>query len=639
MRLEWIGALVVLLALALVVAPPAPMVRAGLEIFDAMHRWVPAGAASGDVWIVEIDELSLQSEGRWPWPRARLAALIDSILAAGAATVALDIMFPETDSGQPAPGAPSNDALLARSLSSGKVLLGYYFEFEAQRGGGTGSQLHPLPVAFVDTRASAVLDLFAAGGTIHSIPELAAAAAGSGFLNAGLDRDGKLRRVPLLMRYVDRIYPSLPLAAVLRRQGISTVALETAWHGGRAVRWSDRRIATSRDATAIPARTLRSGQVPRISAATVLRGGPAVNVLRNRLVIVGGSALGLQDAVTTPADPRMPGVEVQAVTAENLLHGSFLERPPMAQAIEALATLVAGAIAVAVCISLPPGAALALIAVLLGACSAGAIGLLISAQWLVLPLGPVLAVAAATAVLVPLRLRRRERHAAQTAEQQQSAKEFALMAVAEVLDLRDPVPGCNPGTFPLLVRLLCEAAARHPRFAAELAPETIDRIVELAPLRDIGKAGVPDSVLQKRSPLTPKEAELLRLHVEQGRQVLDRARRRSGFRDQEVLRLATAIVYSHHERWDGTGYPKGLRAGAIPLAGRVLAIADAYQTLTSRKLPQDTMPHDIAVRILAAGRGTHFDPDLIDIFLENHQFWREAIAGEDAARRKGAASS
>jgi putative two-component system response regulator len=137
----------------------------------------------------------------------------------------------------------------------------------------------------------------------------------------------------------------------------------------------------------------------------------------------------------------------------------------------------------------------------------------------------------------------------------------------------------------------------------------------LAPLHDIGKVGVPDSVLNKPGRLTPEELAEMQRHPVYGRDVILKAEKNALVRDDEVLSLAKAIVYTHHERWDGTGYPEGLKGNDIPIPGRIVAVVDVYDASTTRTLYRAPSSHDQALAFIVSGGGTHFDPDVIAAFI------------------------
>lgn len=170
------------------------------------------------------------------------------------------------------------------------------------------------------------------------------------------------------------------------------------------------------------------------------------------------------------------------------------------------------------------------------------------------------------------------------------------------------------------IKLLAEAALARRIYAPELDAEQVDLMVKAAPLHDIGKIGIPDSILRKPGKLTADEFEVMKTHTEMGRAALESAEKRLGERTP-FSAMAQAIAYSHHERWDGSGYPLGLKGNEIPLAGRFMAIVDVYDALVSERVYKKGMSHAEAVAIIAAQSGRHFDPKLVEVFLEiEHEF-------------------
>ena len=139
--------------------------------------------------------------------------------------------------------------------------------------------------------------------------------------------------------------------------------------------------------------------------------------------------------------------------------------------------------------------------------------------------------------------------------------------------------------------------------------------------------GVSDRVLNKPGPLTPEEAVEMRSHPELGRDVIVRAEARVGVRDDVTLQIAKDIVYTHHERWDGTGYPQGLRGTDIPIPGRIMAVVDVYDAVRARSLYSACRSHEETVDLIVAGKHSHFDPDVVDAFLRVSASF-EAVSSE-----------
>jgi len=143
---------------------------------------------------------------------------------------------------------------------------------------------------------------------------------------------------------------------------------------------------------------------------------------------------------------------------------------------------------------------------------------------------------------------------------------------------------------------------------------TVELLFKTSLLHDIGKIGVPDHVLLKAGPLTDEEFAIMRRHCRRGAHVISIIEAKLGQND--FLRMAKEITLSHHERWDGSGYPQGLAGQQIPLSARLMAVADVYDALTTRRVYKPAFPHTEAVKIIREKRGSHFDPVLVDVFLE-----------------------
>ena len=198
-------------------------------------------------------------------------------------------------------------------------------------------------------------------------------------------------------------------------------------------------------------------------------------------------------------------------------------------------------------------------------------------------------------------------------------KDVTIFALANLAETRDPETGAHIRRTQTYVKRLAEALREHPRFRTELNDATIELLYKSAPLHDLGKVGVPDAILLKPGRLTEEEFAEIKKHPTHGRDALASAARLLG--DNSFLRYAMEISYSHHEKWDGSGYPEGLKGDAIPLSGRLMAVADVYDALISVRPYKRAFTHDEATDLIVKGRGAHFDPDLVDAFIEiNHEF-------------------
>jgi putative two-component system response regulator len=203
---------------------------------------------------------------------------------------------------------------------------------------------------------------------------------------------------------------------------------------------------------------------------------------------------------------------------------------------------------------------------------------------------------------------------AERTEQLERTKDAVVYSMGALAEARDEETGAHILRTREYVKVLGNALARHTRYSKVLTPRTINLISRAAPLHDIGKVGVPDSILQKSGTLSENERKQMDQHVIYGRDAIISAEQHIGATD--FTAVAKEIAFSHHEKWDGSGYPLGLSGDAIPLSARMMALADVYDALVSRRYYKPPMPHTEARDQILKGRGTHFDPDLVDAFVE-----------------------
>ena len=355
-----VGRSLSLALLALLVAvrvwDPPPVEALRLRTFDAYQAIQPRPILPGrPVMIVDIDEASLRELGQWPWPRTRVADLVDRLTAGGAIAIAFDIVFAEPDRLSPGLVAeslrdldpatraalaalPSNDEVLARSIKASRVILG-------QTALGTHATVEgaePPPVTGFATRGpdpSAYLSRFP--GLLRNVPVLEAAAAGRGLFTIAPEQDGIVRRVPIVMKVDDSAVPTLTLEILRVLTGTDTITMRTDRSGMESVALNGLNLPTD-----------QYGQVwlhfsphdPEkfISARDLLAGRVAREKLQNKIVMVGTSAIGLLDNKTTPIERSMPGVEVHAQLLESALTRQTLSSPDYATVVELFVAIAVG---------------------------------------------------------------------------------------------------------------------------------------------------------------------------------------------------------------------------------------------------------------------------------------------------------
>jgi putative two-component system response regulator len=202
-------------------------------------------------------------------------------------------------------------------------------------------------------------------------------------------------------------------------------------------------------------------------------------------------------------------------------------------------------------------------------------------------------------------------------------QEVIFKAMGTLAEYRDPETGGHIKRTQNYVRVLGEKLSDHPKYKDFFKSKNIDLLYLSAPLHDIGKVGVPDNILLKPGKLTDEEFVEMKKHTTYGYEAILAAETELDEESSAFLKFAKEIAHTHQEKWDGSGYPNGLKEDEIPISGRLMAVADVYDALISKRVYKPPFPHEKAVSIIQEGRGTHFDPDMVDAFLELEDNFRQ----------------
>jgi len=644
-------------------SPPPLFQLVDHKIYDVMHRRLPAISDPDGPIIVDIDEKSLAEIGQWPWPRYIVARLLTRIQDMEARAVGVDIVFAEPDRTSVHRveadlsrevrarvriiGVPdnyrNNDAIFADTLRAGPFVLGYPFFYAPKAIPDTGGyDLHPLPLAVAASHGTDpdALDLPRALDVTPNLPPFCEAAPASGFINASPDEDGVLRKIGMVTRFRGRFYPSLALATFIEATGARHPVLKTTRRLPESLRMTVNgkplRIPLDREGYLQIRYYSGPGAFESIPASDLLLGRVSMDALRDRIVFVGSSAPALSDSHPTPLHPLVPGIEVHATVARNMLGRDFIARPWWAVWTESAGVALAGLFSILLLLwrrALWGFLAIGLMGILL---TVGSQQLLSGGGLFLSPQFPAIAMISNFSILTLIKFLREELKNREQTEMLLQAQELTLHSLASLAETRDNETGNHLIRTQEYVRILAEYLGRNSSRFAELDEERIGYLYKSAPLHDIGKVGIPDRILLKPTRLTEAEFEVMKQHPRYGRDALLRAEERLGSGlASPYFRYARDVVYAHHEKWAGGGYPLGLSGEEIPLAGRIMALADVYDALRGKRVYKPAFSHAKARNIILAGRENHFDPEVVDAFLAlEDRFVRIAEEFSDSERRE-----
>jgi len=553
------------LLLAALIAIGAGAVAWGTGALDSLERGTvrarfgirPESPPRGVAVVAIDDDTFSQLHRQWPFPRSLHARAIDRLHAAGARGIVYDVQFTE-------PTSPREDMALYRSVAAagGAVLA----TSESDGGGRTN-----------------VL------GGDENLARAHARAAASNFVN---DPGGSLTRYPWKVAGLQSV-----AAVAAERYGGARLSAAS-FQGGNA--WIDYRGAP--------------GTVPTLSFASVVSGHFDPAAVRGKIVVVGATAPTLQDVHSTPVGGSrlMSGPEVQANAIWTALHGNPLRSAPgwldlalliLLGSMPCLARLRFG-VATSVLASLAAATLYAAAGQI--AFDAGTI-VAVAAPLGTLGVGIVSMVAASHRM--ESRERRRVSHDNAILEQRvrertEELRETQMEIISRLgaaVESRDSETGSHIERIGFLAQRLA--------LAVGMSHGDAERIGHASAMHDIGKIGIPDKILLKPASLDPTEWELMQTHTTVGATVLSGSR-------SSLIRLAEVIALSHHERWDGSGYPFGLAGEKIPLAARICAICDVYDALTSKRPYKEASTPEEALAEIEREIGSHFDPELGRAFLQ-----------------------
>lgn len=605
----------------------------GLDFFF-YDRFMKSAVANGDsypmapITIIDIDETSLSAVGQWPWPRYQLAQLVGAVAQMNPKAIGLDILLPEPDrtsliniktqfekdfslnlgfTGVP-PTLGDNDAYAAQVLKKAGVVGTRYFYFDHFNKQECNLKN---PFKIIDT--TGLLVLHRATGVLLNVPSIEDSLEFAGFMNNQQDGDGILRQTPLLIEFQGNIFPNLALSTLIKGQKVSQVMILKDFYG-LFIKVGEYKIPITQEGYMQLGFAGHFTRYKFVSAMDLLNNMvPPADIL-GKNIFIGSSAVGLNDVHHTLFDSQFPGVAVQAVILDNILKGKQIIRPLWSEKIIFTLSLLTGMVMLLLFFRLP-GTKAFFAGTMAWICLIFLLSFIsyLKLSVFVSPGIPLLTGGVMFSFLSYVRFV----HARQTAflwfKQLASSQQLTMEAMVSMVETRDPETGQHIQRTQHYAKSLALHLKKIGKFSEILTEDYIELLFLSAPLHDIGKVGIPDNILLKPGKLTAEEFETMKTHAAQGQETIEKVAKK--IKGDNYLEMGAEIAGSHHERWDGKGYPRGLAMENIPLAGRIMAISDVYDALISRRCYKPPFTHERSMAILGEGKGSLFDPVIVDAFF------------------------
>lgn len=590
------------------------------KIYDFSRGFMNSKSDSkSNVVIVDIDERSLNTIGQWPWPRVVLSSVLSRIASAVPSAIAIDIIFAEKDRTSLSQiksfyknyfnvdinvtGLPSeledNDAMFSEVLKkSGSVMSVYLSKNDIFSDTKKCNTAVDIPLKLFELENYPFI--------LQNISVLSSGIENFGFINAEADKDGILRRYPLVRRYQQIVLPSLPLATLLSiDSNLKTL-------GEKKFELMKHQFKTDNKSNVLLS-YYEDDWYKKISAIDLLSGRVNAESLRGKIVLLGSSAVALHDHVVIPSGKSMAGVQVHATMIDNILHDELLVQPEKFSLINIFISLFFTLLLLFLLFKKANNLIIVFfVTILFFTIFANAYALYnslyISIGYLIIPF--LLHFFLISIVFIFIDTYDRKEFS-----EELNRSHIAFMdSMSHVAEVHDFDTGTHIIRTKKYIKLLAEYIVSKGLYKDMLSKEMINMMYLTAPMHDIGKVGIPDSVLKKAGKLTAIEFEVMMTHPNLGKHIMNNAI--SSYKENDFLVMARNIAYSHHEKWDGSGYPEGLKGKEIPLEARFMAISDVYDALVNKRIYKEAYTFEKTLEIIKDGRGTHFDPVLVDAFLE-----------------------
>lgn len=577
---------------------------------------------SNSVVVVEIDEKSLEIFGQWPWSRILVAKLAQEILLSKPAAFGMDVIFSEKDrtsldeiknfykdslnldlntSTIPGP-LLDNDKILATSLEAGNSVLAV-FASNIPRNKAC-NKLTTIKSNLVFENIDKIDDL------ICSYEPLNTLARANGFINARAFSDGALRYTNLFFYYKNSLIPSFSVAMLMQVDPNLTL-LEDEKNRGLKVKFLEKEVKLNDEAKALN-EIYPKNKFKTFSASDVLLDRVDKSEFSGKFVLFGATALGLNDHFVSSGGKIRSGIFYHASLIENFLTNSLVIQPNFYKDLNfylSVLVLVLLAFVIVRYGYLPSFFVFILLTVIAFVSAEIKLksGVYISIGYIVIPVFIIFLFFTLSMTFYSFWEKR------SFLKELEEAHSSAIDSMITVVEGKDRETGGHILRTREYVRVLAQYLRKKGIY--NFSPTFIKVLCQAVPLHDIGKVAIPDNILNKNGSLDEKEWKIMKKHVIYGKEIIQKAKMRSSGKNL-FLNAAINIAYTHHERWDGSGYPQGLKGDEIPIEGRLMAIADVYDALTSKRAYKEKFSYEKAENMIISESGTHFDPTLIKAFID-----------------------
>ena len=595
------------------------------RLYDILTQFISdEDETTPNVVVVDVDNRSLREFSQWSG--IVNSQLINQLSLYQPKSIGLNIVFSEKDRSSPLnieqfykdfynfkmemPTLPNviydNDFLLEKSISESQTVLSIYLSQEDDFFKECGFFKHS------QGNFSNINTSLEAKSILCNYKNLQSKNKNFGFSNLERDGDGLFRRTPLFTSYQNRLIPSFALATLLN---IASIV-----EGKEKNKFSLLGHDIHLNKNSYVLLNFNSRCSTKVSAIDVLRKKVGKELFQGKIVLIGSSANSMNYRYLLSSYKKMSNTMIQATLINNILNDTLYVQPQRYKTINLYLSFLLSLIIIWLLfkrwhVVLILFFLITMIGSSLWVVIAYTNHVYISIGYLWIPFLDFFFILSISFIL--LYVREKEKSTLALMESHSAT----IDTISLIASMHDDETGAHINRTKNYVKVLAEYFYKKKAYPELLTPEYINSIYEAAPLHDIGKIGIPDSILKKPGKLTEEEFEIMKTHSTLGKNVIQNTM--NSYDKNDFLKVAYNIAFYHHEKWDGTGYPNGLKGHEIPLEAQFMTLADVYDALISKRRYKEAFSFEVAEKIILEGEGTVYSPEIIEAFLKLKEEFRE----------------